>query len=283
MLLLSHIGGEFVQCALLSIVPLALIFNASTIVGSSTSWHINHQFTLLYKNHENTQLKYYGISQNLVLELRAYVKQNFGLVSMGGCGNVDLPTEPGTYDVLLKIWKPIADTSIGEPRARMHDFYLGSCLSEIGPMDPVPTSENERAIVGDTGATLFSKGGLQADYSGVVHVRVTVSRLDRLFNSSNCKSQEYPHNRVKMRETVDEVISRVRRNKRGRMSRVRTSSGLANESSLNAPDFVNERTVRDALTGDETKYSMSSKVSNRTAEVLERVRSRKAQAEAVIE
>ncbi len=267
------------RSALLTIVPLTIIFNTS-MIGKMTPWHINHQFTVLFKNRDDAQMRKDDIrrnddesSLNLVLELHLYLKQNFGLISLAGCGTVALPTEPGTYDIVVKSWKPIAVTDIGESRARMHDFYLGSCLSEIGPLDPVPSSENEGTFVGDTEATLFSKGGLIADYSGNVHVRITVSR--RLCKSSNWRSQEYPHNRVKMRETVDEVISRVRRNKRGRMSRVRTSSVQTNASSLNAPEIVKTRIGSNAPTRDETKYSINRKVSNRTAEVLERVRSRK--------
>lgn len=269
------------RSALLTIVPIAILFNAS-MIGYTTPWNINHQFTVLYENRDDAQMRQDDIGRNddepsptLVLELHSYLKQNFGLISLAGCGTVALPTEPGTYDVVVKSWKPIADTDICESRARMHDFYLGSCLSEIGPLDPVPISENEGTFVGDTEATLFSKGGLIADYSGIVHVRITVSRLDWLRKSSNSTPQECPHNRVKMRETVDEVISRVRRNKRGRMSRVRTSSVLTDASRLNAPEFVKMRTDSNAPTRDETKHSINSKVSKRTAEVLERVRSRK--------
>jgi hypothetical protein len=268
------------RSVMISIVPIVLVFNA-TITGDTTPWHINHQFTLLYDNNEGVKLpkdinrRYAESSLNLVLELRVYLKQNFGLISLVGCGTVDLPTEPGEYDVHVKNWKPIADTHISESRARMHDFYLGSCLSEIGPLDPAPTSGNESAIVGGTDATLFSKGGLLADYSGNVHARITVSRLDWLRKSSDWKAEDYQHNRVKMRETVDEVISRVRRNKRGRMSRVHTSSVLTS-TSLNASEFAKRRLDSDAPTKDETKNIIDGKFSNRTAEVLERVKSRKA-------
>jgi hypothetical protein len=267
-----------VRSALLSIVPLVLIFNAS-MTGTTAPWHINHPFTLLYDNHEDFQLqkeRNNDPSLNLVLELRVYLKQNFGLISLAGCGTVDLPTVPGTYDILVKHWKPIADTHIGETRARMHDFYLGSCLSEIGPLDSVPPSKAEAAIAGVADATLVSKGGLSVDYSGIVHVKVTVSRLDLLRKSSNWKLEDYSYHRVKMRETVDEVISRVRRNKRGRMSRVRTSSVLTSASSLNAPEFVTRRIDSNAPIKDEIKHDINSKFSTRTAEVLERVRSRKA-------
>lgn len=273
---------------LLLIIPLVSVLKAMAI-GDTTAWQINHQFTLLYGNinrgmHEGVQLRGDDSRRNnessthLILELRAYLNQNFGLTSLAGYGTLPLPTDPGTYDTLVKVWKPIADASIGETRARMHDFYLGACLSEIGPLDPVPTSENERRIAEAADATLFSKGGLLTDYSGNVYVRITVSRLSWRRQSSEWKKVEHQQHRVKMRETVDEVLSRVRRNKRGRMSRVYTNSSVLPVSSLTA-ELAKSKHDGDVTTNAETNNISKDKVSYRTAEVLERVRSRKPSAE----
>ena len=113
MLLLDNIGGDLLQSVLLAIVPLASI-SASNGIDDATGWHINHQFTVLYgrdRRDQNESVKKgddirrnSNSSQNLVLELRAYLRQNFGLTSMAGCGTVSLPTDPGTYDILVKTW-----------------------------------------------------------------------------------------------------------------------------------------------------------------------------------
>lgn len=210
---------------LLSIIPLALITSAK--VFSDSVYHFNHQFTFLY----DTQ----GAAGPLLLELRAYFKHNFGLTSLAGFGSVTIPTEPGTYEVFVPTWKPIACPGISQTRGRMHDYYLGgSCLSVIDSHDPIPTSGNENDLIKDANVSLFSKGGLVTDSSGTIHVRIHVARLLRFRGDSAFNSYRHPEmiqanpieeskqHRVKMRETVDEVLSRVRRNKRGRSRLNRT-------------------------------------------------------------
>lgn len=209
---------------LLSIVPLAFITSAK--VFSDSVYHFNHQFTLLY----NTQGAHLAQDDDgpLLLELRAYFKHNFGLTSLAGFGTVTIPTEPGTYEVFVPTWKPISCPGIGETRGRMHDYYLGgSCLSEIDPHESIPTSDYEGELMKDANLSLFSKGGLVTDSSGTIHVRIHVSKVLRFRGDSSSNSYRHPEmihaipiesilHRVKMRETVDEVLKRVRRNKRGR-------------------------------------------------------------------
>lgn len=210
---------------LLSIVPLALITPAK--VFSNSVYHFNHQFTLLYNTHGDQLTQ--DDAGPLLLELRAYFEHNFGLTSLAGFGTVTIPTEPGTYEVFVPTWKPISCPGIGKTRGRMHDYYLGgSCLSEIDPHDPIPTSNNEGELIKDTNVILFSRGGLFTDSSGTIHVRIHVSKVLRFrgdsISNSHCHPEmfhaipmeESKQHRVKMRETVDEVLSRVRRNKRGR-------------------------------------------------------------------
>ena len=215
---------------LLSIVPLALITSAKVFSGSV--YHFNHQFSLLY-NTPGAQLQ--DDADPLLLELRAYFKHNFGLTSLAGFGTVTIPTEPGTYEVFVPTWKPISCPGISQTRGRMHDYYLGgSCLSEIESHDPIPTSDNEGELIKDAHVSLFSKGGLVTDSSGTIHVRIHVSKVLKFRGDSTSKSYRHPEmiqairiedskqHRVKMRETIDEVLSRVRRNKRGRSRLNRT-------------------------------------------------------------
>jgi len=268
LLSLGNNGNDCSLAILLSIIPLVLITKAG-VLGNTAAYHINHQCSLLYNEcHENKQ---HTKRQDLVLELRAYLKHNFSVTSLAGCGTITLPSEPGSHDIEVHTWKPVACSSIGETRCRMYDFYLGMALTEIQPLDPVPTSDSEHEMVKDVDTRLFSKGGLLTDGSGSIHVRVSVMKnycKDEKVDTDFCSAAEEsrPRHRVKMRETVDEVLSRVRRNKRGRMSRLYNNSSdkLKHDSG--------------ASPSEETKSNsppMSDIVSDRTKEVLTRVRSRK--------
>lgn len=252
------------------------------VLGDTTMHHINHQFSFLYNkspDQDDGDISKGNIERptNLVvLELHVYFKHNFGVTSLAGCVSIILPVEPGTYELTVPTWKPIACSGVGETRCRMHDFYLGSCLGEIGPLDPVPTSESESEMVKDTDIRIFSKGGLLTDCSGSIHVRVNI--MSNFFGNDRDTDmhsgfEESHQHRVKMRETVDEVLSRVRRNKRGRMARVCDPSN-SSTGKARATAAAKER-HNTALTAGETRPDVSDKVSSRTAEVLERVRSRK--------
>ena len=226
LLLIGQNGRDFSRTILLSIVPLALIIQA-TVLGDTGLYHLNHQFSLLFNRCQDDDQQHTQ-SQHMVLELRAYFKHNFGVLSLAGCGSLNLPSEPGTYDFKVPTWKPVACSTISERKCRMYDFYLGSCLSEIGPLDPVPTSEGESELMKEGDGKLFSKGGLMTDGSGSITVRVNVMRnyFKDNDNHTAMHSEETHQHRVKMRETVDEVLSRVRRNKRGRMARLYNSSSV---------------------------------------------------------
>jgi hypothetical protein len=218
LLSLGDTGDEFLQSILLLIVPLLLITSAK-VFSDTTVYHFNHNFSLLYNIECSDMIQ---DDCPLLLELHAYFKHNFGLTSLAGYGTTTLPTETGNYNIGVPTWKPIACSGMGETRCRMHDFFLGSCLNEIGPLVPVPTSEIEGEMVEDVDVRLFSKGGLVSDGSGTVNVRIHVSRIIRRHGDpkshAEIKSTEPQQYRVRMR-TVDEVLSRVRQNKRGRMSR----------------------------------------------------------------
>jgi hypothetical protein len=218
LLSLGDAGDEFLHSILLLIVPLALITSAK-VFSDATVYHFNHHFSLLYNTDCSDMIKNDG---PLLLELHCYFKHNFGLTSLAGYGTTTLPKETGNYNIGVPTWKPIACSGMGETRCRMHDFFLGSCLSGIDPLVPVPSSESEGEMVKDVGVRLFSKGGLLSDGSGTVNVRIHVSRIIRRHGDrkshAEMKPTEPQQYRVRMR-TVDEVLSRVRRNKRGRMSR----------------------------------------------------------------
>lgn len=284
-------GSAFSDTLLLSTVPLALVVKA-TVLGNAAHYHFNHHFSLLYslgqeKEEEGRQggspttkedearRTIPPPSANLVLELHAYFKHNYGITSLAGCGTMVLPSEPGTHDLELSAWKPIACHGHSETRCRMHAFYLGSCLSDIGPLDEVPTSESEGDVVSHASIGLFSKGGLVSDGSGSILVSVSVAKNYFIRSKAQAETPSEREGAVqhqaKVRETVDEVLSRVRRNKRGRMARVYTSSS-AESTRVKGVDPAKW----DHSGFEEAKRcDFTDRVSSRTAEVLERVRSRK--------
>ena len=82
---------------------------------------------------------------------------------------------------------------------------------------------------------------------------------------------------VKMRETVDEVLSRVRKNKRGRMARVYNSAEASTgiESVTIADKWIHSDSAVQQSTEETKENVINNKVSGRAAEALARLRSRK--------
>lgn len=268
----GNTGSDFSMAILLSIIPLAFIVKHDVLDDRSV-FHFNHQFPLLFNSRNDSATSERDANRGLVLQLSVYHAHNFGVISLAGYGTVTLPTKPGSYEVDVSTWKPISTSSTDNTRGRMHEYYLGSCLDDIGPSDPVPTSEFENELNG-TGINLFSKGGLHVDGSGSVCVRIQVME--------NCVNQKSYFNQVsmageqesqlqcaKMRETVDEVLTRVRRNKRGRMARVGNSDVLKR-------DVLTERQrVAVVPLNKEVDYKgIVGSVSEQTRQVLERVKMR---------
>ena len=116
---------------------------------------------------------------------------------------------------------------------RLQDYYLGSTLNEI---------QSENILIPNM------KKGVVTDESGTVRLRV--QNISSNFSSSlpELSSEESP---LILRESIDEVLSRLRRNKR-------------------------ERTVSDALdyAVDKTNFD-NLRISKKTREVLERAKARK--------
>ena len=81
---------------------------------------------------------------------------------------------------------------------------------------------------------------------------------------------------VKMRETVDEVLSRVRKNKRGRMARVYTSAEASTgKENATIADKWRHSASAVQFTEETEEQVINNKVSDRAAEALARLRSRK--------
>jgi hypothetical protein len=187
--------------------------------------HVNHQISLLYSksrqrssssnngNNNDDKVAVIESPQNAKMEIHAYFHHNFGLISLAGSALLDLPSEPGTYDMEVQTIKPIACKGMNERRCRLHSYYLGSSLDRVSEI--IQPSDLE---------------GLITDGSGTIRIRVNV--MKNYFKNGSYygyNNTDYydefssPNHRAKMQETVDEVLSRVRRNKRLRMSRMMTT------------------------------------------------------------
>ena len=196
--------------------------------------------------------------QTAMLEMNAYFHHNFGLISLAGSAVVPLPLEAGTYDINVPALKPIACSGLNERICRKQSYYLGTCLSEVESSSELPPTASSTEDGADIATRLLSKAGLITDGSGTIHLRVSV--MKNYFNGAHSKGipeeQESSQHRMKVKETVDEVIARVRRNKRIRNSRVMVPS------SVNPLDERNvarrsRRLSKIALSNDEEKADES--------------------------
>ena len=179
------------------------------------SRHINHCFTLMLSGEKRAGGMTVGIGREqlawpggLIMEVRVYLKHNFGLVSLAGCGHVEIPAKPGFCDRQLHTWKPISTANKDEAKGRRHDFYLGSCLSEIGPCESLCSQIDAQ------------DPGLVLDGAGALHVRISRTSDSLKKQLSQATSPKNDQHLAKTKETVEEVLARIRKNKRSRMSRI---------------------------------------------------------------
>ncbi len=215
---------------LVVLFPLLLI-GKFTVLGQGFEFNFNHLISIRYNLHEENDNC--GSDESLVLELNAYYKQNFGLTSLAGYGTITLPLQPGESDLVVPTYVPISTAQTKETICQMHRYYMGTCLDEIRPFEPVPISNAEAEWVKGKNIKMFSRGGLTADTTGIIKIRVSVMQ-DYFDKSSKAKPNEAIgevsfENQVRMRETVDEVLARIRKNKRERMARLRHALGDEND------------------------------------------------------
>lgn len=263
-------GSDFLRAVFLSPVPLFLVVS-HTVVGGNAVHHFNHEMTAMFRthHHENHSMPIESSSskcpilkqEKFVLELSAILVHQ-DIASVAGCAAVNIPLEPGEHDLEVMTWRPIALSSMGTTRSQMHHYYLGTSLDQIGATEAVPTRSHEQDWVKDT--KLLSKHDLHSDVSGTIRVRVNIAEnnfhreLAHVPDPSDIDGSGYQSQRVFIRETVDEVLNRVRRNKRLRMGEANATNSLHHL----------EREER-----GETA-AVHANLSSRAMEVLQRARSR---------
>lgn len=192
-----------------SVVPLVMIFSNAAM--HNLPYHFNHQFTTVFNSDDSILMP-----DRFVLELSAILLHN-DIATVMGCGAVDFPTSLGDHEIEVLTWSPIASSSLGSSKSQLHHYFLGTTLDEIGATDPVPTPANEQDWMTDKNAKLLSKHDLHTEGSGLIRVRVSVSKNNFMREHINSWNDSFQPQRA-FRETVDEVLKRVRQNKRHRMA-----------------------------------------------------------------
>eukprot|EP00569_Conticribra_weissflogii_P009258 CAMPEP_0171371884 /NCGR_PEP_ID=MMETSP0879-20121228/8925_1 /TAXON_ID=67004 /ORGANISM="Thalassiosira weissflogii, Strain CCMP1336" /LENGTH=601 /DNA_ID=CAMNT_0011880549 /DNA_START=281 /DNA_END=2086 /DNA_ORIENTATION=+ len=213
--------GTFSQYLLVATIPLWFIAKF-ILLGDGLLFHFNHMIPIKY-NLNGTE-RSCGMEQSLVLELNVYYKQNFGITSLGGYGTIALPLQTGESDFIVPTYVPVSTSQTNETICQMHRYYLGTCLDEVRPFEPVPICNAHAGLARRSKIKMFSRGGLATDTSGIIRVRVSVMKnyFEKICKDNpNATIGEMSfENRVRRRETVDEVLARVRKNKRERMTRL---------------------------------------------------------------
>lgn len=199
----------------LAIGLLAMIIFSHALLAHR-SYHFNHYFTTMF-NTKDALNDHKPKHDKFVLELYAVILHNDTTTNIG-CAAVDIPTTPGEHELEISTWIPIARSSVGTTHSRLHYYYLGSSLDNIRPTDLVQTMSNEQDWTKSSSPTLLSKHDLHSETSGTVNVRVSVANNN--FRREGVAFSGSQSQRVFLRETVDEVLTRVRKNKRHRMTSI---------------------------------------------------------------
>ena len=165
--------------------------------------------------------------------VQVYAKQSESTVCLLGCGSLKMSTRESNYEIEIQTCRPVSYEGKSELWLRLQDYYLGSTLNEI---------QSENILIPNM------KKGVVTEESGTVRLRV--QNISSNFSSSlpELSSEESP---LILRESIDEVLSRLRRNKRER-------------TVSNALDYAVDKTNFDNL-----------RISKKTREVLERAKARK--------
>ena len=173
------------------------------------------------------------IEKHPMIIIQVCAKRSDSIESLLGYGVLHIPTTHGTHDIEVPTCRPVCSEETPEPLFRLKDYYLGSTVDEMQIRNMLEPSMKQK---------------VKTESSGSVRIRLQ-SISTELFTSFPATDN---HGTMPiLKESVDEVLSRVRRNKR--------------ETSL----YDSLETLQESKNGEKLI------VSRKTKEVLERVRARK--------
>uniref|UniRef100_A0A7S4J059 Uncharacterized protein n=1 Tax=Odontella aurita TaxID=265563 RepID=A0A7S4J059_9STRA len=224
--------------------------------------------------------------------LQVCAERSFGRVDVVAFGLIRIPPKPGSYEINVPMSKALAGGGMSETKSRLYDYYFGCSpvvlssvmtdfLSISQPRQMHATASTESV----NGTRLFNGGkgpalqmginSLVTVGAGSVRIRVHVQSTAFYHRTSNvnCRVDESEVSRTPiLRETVDGVLMRVRKNRRRRMFRGAVRGSFEVESLSMSDKQVDGCTNKNDLSFNGESCDRNP----RTAEVLARVRSRRA-------
>jgi len=135
------------------------------------------------------------------LRIQVYAKRRETIVSLLGQASVLVPTTGDSHEVLqVCTCRPISRNGTSEAMYRLKDYYLGSTLKEIKRSFSRFNTKDKHVVT---------------EPSGTIHLRVqTIS--NNSFSPAFVKPNGNDEEPAILKESVDEVLSKMRRSKRVR-------------------------------------------------------------------
>lgn len=198
------------------------------------------------------------VGEHPVVFFQINLTRNEGITSVLGYGFIDVPMNPGSYDIDISTFRPVAGKNMGEIEYRMKDYYFGCAAKDFQYMKAALISP----ILAPKGSNKLSVGtrnGIVTEGSGSVRIRIRVLSLPEVGRHRNKRHNHKNSDRPIFHETISEVLSRVRRNKRERL--------MCNKFNSKVPETYD----RSAIGTNTKEYDQNP----RTGEILRRVRARK--------
>jgi hypothetical protein len=138
-------------------------------------------------------------NQFVEMRIQAYSKRRDTIVSLLGQASVLIPTMVDNQVLEVSTCRPVSCNGVSETMYRLKDYYLGLTLEEV-KQSFLRCKTNNTDLV--------------TEPSGTIHLRVQ-SISNKLFSPASVGRNEEIEEPI-LKESVDEVLSRIRRNKRFR-------------------------------------------------------------------
>jgi len=203
-----------------------------------------------------------------VLFFQVNLTKSKGTASVLGYGFVDIPMNPGNYDIDISTSKPVAGKNMGEIEYRMNDYYFGCSTKEFQYMKTALNAPLLKPKT-DNKLTVASRNGIVTEGSGSVRIRIRVLSLPEGRNHRDTYQNHTNLTRPIFHETISEVLSRVRRNKRERLIRDKLNPDVTENSAR----FMNGNRI--ARTDGHYTDAKKCEQNSRTDAILRRVKARK--------
>ena len=228
-----------------------------------TTWLLNHEINIVREN-EREQITTCNTASDSedeydneksynsmpILFLQVWSASNHNESELLGYGRVDIPSRPGTYKQEIQVSKPfIPKITNAFQYDEKHQYYLGNSKDyHIHHIDP-QTFENAR---------------IHGSFAGKVKLKIHF-KSNTLIQENKSRSTKKVVDSLSYR-SIDEILQRVRRRRRERMVQYLGETINANPNDTNENDIKFEMNHNQSVDDPD--------INQRTAEVLNRIRSR---------